>query len=85
MLEFTTHAQKRMNQRGISKDMIELTLEFGKYMKDKVILNFQQIKKLLSKVSIDVKSRLLKIMDKGGLVVVLSDRYSVITVYNKYR
>jgi len=84
MLEFTKHAEIRMNQRGISKEMIELTLEYGQCIKDKVILNSNDIKKLLLKVSKLIKSKLLKIMDKGGLVVVLSDDYAVITVYNKY-
>jgi len=85
MLQFTKHAEIRMNQRGISKEMIELTLEFGKYIEDKVVLKSSDIKKLLLKVSKYIKARLLKIMDKGGLVVVLSDDYSVITVYNKYK
>ncbi len=85
MLQFTKHAITRMNQRGISKEMIELTLEYGKCVKDKVILKSNDIKKLLSRVSKSIKSKLLKIMDKGGLVVVLSDEYAVITVYNKYK
>ncbi len=82
MLQFTTHGFARMEQRGISKEMIELTLEFGDYIKDKVILNSKKIKSLIKKVSITLKSKLLKILDKGGLVVVLADDCSVITVYN---
>ena len=85
MLAFTKHAIARMNQRGISKEMIDLTLEYGSYAKDKVILKSRDIKRLLHKVSKEVKKKLLKILDKGGLVVVLSDDYSVITVYNKFR
>ena len=38
MLEFTIHGRARMNQRGISKEMIDIVLEFGEYVKDKVIL-----------------------------------------------
>ena len=85
MLEFTTHGKARMNQRGITKEMIELTLEYGKYIQDKVILKSRDIKLLLSKVSKVIKSQLLKILDKGGLIVVLSDDYVVITVYNKFK
>ena len=85
MLEFTKHAKARMNQRGISKEMIDLTLEYGSYVKDKVILKSRDIQVLLKKVSLEVKTKLLKIMDKGGLVVVLSDDYAVITVYNKFK
>lgn len=83
MLEFTKHGKTRMNQRGITLEMIELTLEYGKYIKDKVILKSKDIKDILSKVSEVKKTKLLKILDKGGLVVVLSDDYVVITVYNK--
>jgi len=85
MLEFTKHAKARMNQRGISKEMIDLTLEYGKCVQDKVILKSRDIKKLLHKVSKEIKSKLLKILDKGGLIVVLSDDYAVITVYNKFK
>lgn len=85
MLAFTTHGEAGMNQRGITLEMIELTLEYGEYIKDKVILKSKDIKEMLSKVSKATKSQLLKILDKGGLVVVLSDDYVVITVYNKFK
>jgi hypothetical protein len=82
MINFTKHAIKRMNQRGISKEMINLTIEYGKCIQDKIILNSREIKKLISKVSIELKSKLLKILDKGGVTVVLGDDASIITVYN---
>ncbi len=83
MIKFTKHGLQRMNQRGITKEMIELTIEFGQYHKDKVTLKSRDIKKLISKVSREVKAKLMKLLDKGGLVVVLSDDCAVITVYNK--
>ena len=83
MLKFTNHGTRRMNQRGITKEMIELTIEYGQYKKDKIILKSRDIKKLIRKVSKELKSKLMKILDKGGLVVVLSDDCAVITVYNK--
>jgi hypothetical protein len=82
MIQFTKHAIKRMNQRGISKEMIDITIQYGKCIKDKIILNTKAIKRILTKVSKELKSKLLKILDKGGLTVVLSDDASVITVYN---
>ncbi len=85
MLTFTKHGMARMNQRGISKEMIDLTLRYGKCIKDKVVLKSRDIKILLHKVSKATKSKLLKILDKGGLVVVLSEDYAVITVYNKFK
>ena len=83
MITFTKHAITRMNQRGITRDMIELTIEYGRYQKDKVTLKSRDIKNLIGKVSQNVRSKLMKVLDKGGLVVVLSDDCSIITVYNK--
>jgi len=83
MLTFTKHGRARMNQRGITKEMIELTIEYGQYHKDKIILKSRDIKKLITKVSQDIRRKLMKILDKGGLVVILSDDCTLITVYNK--
>ena len=83
MLIFTKHGRARMNQRGITKEMIELTIEYGQYHKEKIVLKSRDIKKLITKVSQDIRRKLMKLLDKGGLVVVLSDDCAVITVYNK--
>ena len=81
-MKFTRHGMRRMNQRGITKEMIKLTIEYGKYIKDKIILTSREIKKLISSVENKIKSKLMKLLDKGGLVVVLSNDFAVITVYN---
>jgi sulfopyruvate decarboxylase TPP-binding subunit len=83
MITFTKHGLRRMNQRGVTKEMIELTVKYGKYIQDKIILKIKEIKRLLPKVSQEIKNKLLKLLDKGGLVVVLSDYCSVITVYRR--
>ncbi len=85
MIYFTDHAVKRMNQRGITKEMIDLTIEYGHYHKDKIILKSRDIKSIIKKVSKDIKVKLMKLLDKGGLIVVLSDECVVITVYNKWK
>jgi len=78
---FTYHAQVRVNQRGITKDMIELALDYGRFVKDKVIFGKREAKKLLNKFrkSKEMKSKLLKIMDKGGIVLVIDNE--IITAY----
>jgi len=63
--------------------MIELTVEYGQYMQDNIILKSRDIRKLIKKVSKELKAKLMKLLDKGGLVVVLSDDCAVITVYRK--
>lgn len=82
MINLTEHGMARMNQRGITREMIEIVLEYGDYIQDKVVLNSKKLKKLVQKVSGNLKSKLLKILDKGGLVLVLSDDNALITTYN---
>ena len=60
--------------------MIELTLEYGIVQADKIKLGTRRIKKLL-RTHKHIKADLLKIMDKGGLVVVVSGA-AMITAYN---
>ena len=77
----TYHAEVRINQRGITKDMIELALDYGRFVKDKVIFGKREAKKLLNKFkkSSEMKKKLLKIMDKGGVVLVVNN--GIITAY----
>jgi len=76
----TTHINQRVRQRGITNRMIELTLEFGDVQADKIRLGTRRIKKLL-RTHKELKKDLLKILDKGGLVVVASGS-ALITAYN---
>jgi len=76
----TLHINQRARQRGITNRMIELTLEFGEVQADKIRLGTRRIKKLL-RTHKELKADLLKILDKGGLVVVASST-SLITAYN---
>jgi len=76
----TFHINKRLRQRGITNRMIELTLEFGEVQADKIRLGTRRIKKLL-RTHKELKKDLLKILDKGGLVVVSSGA-TLITAYN---
>jgi len=80
----TYHINRRVRQRGITKRMIKLTFEFGEVHTDKIRLGSRRIKKLLKnrkQINQDLKSDLLKILDKGGLVVVASGT-TLITAYN---
>ena len=76
----TLHINQRTRQRGITDQMIELTLEFGEVQADKIRLGTRRIKKLL-KTHKSLKKDLLKILDKGGHIVVASGT-SLITAYN---
>ena len=76
----TYHINQRVRQRGIIKRVIELTLEFGEVQAGKIRLGTRRIKKML-RTHKELKKDLLKILDKGGLVVVVSGA-TLITAYN---
>ena len=76
----TRHLNQRIRQRGITKKMIELTLEYGIVKADKVKLGRRRIQALL-RTKAELKPQLLKLMDKGGLVVVVCDA-TLITAYS---
>jgi len=76
----TKHCQARMTQRGLPKKLLDLVLEFGKDKGDKLILNKKATQKVIDEID-TIRKELLRIMDKGGVTVVL-DNDSLITAYN---
>jgi hypothetical protein len=75
----TKHIQARMNQRGISNRELDLVREYGSWSGDKCILNRKASFELLRKFD-DVRKILIKIAEKGGLVLV-EEGESEITCY----
>lgn len=75
----TRHIQKRMSQRGINSRLIDLVSQFGIDHGDKVILSRKNAEALIGAVN-NLKSQLLEIQSKGGLVVVEQGDYQI-TVY----
>ena len=76
----TKHSGKRMNQRGISKHMVELALTYGVPVQDKYVLNRKQAKQLLEEKRRETRE-LMKVIDKGGVTVVECDN-AQLTAYN---
>ena len=74
------HCQTRMFQRGLPKKLLDLVLEFGKDKGNKLILNKKSTQKVIDAID-KIRKELLRIMDKGGVTVVL-DNESLITAYN---
>ena len=98
-LNETLHYRTRCSQRGISKEMIETALIYGKINPagDKVSLNRKKILKEIEIINkklklnegnivelMDNRTRLLKVLDKKKcLTLVIEDNY-LITAYDKY-
>jgi copper(I)-binding protein len=77
----TKHAAVRKSQRGISSTMVDYVLINGIDDKDKVVLGRKEILDILEKIE-DEKRLLMKMLDKGGIVVV-AEGETVITAYNR--
>lgn len=66
------HFEVRKNNRGISDYLIELVLEYGDIMGDKVILGKKKAEMLMSEIR-HLEKGIKKICDKNGLAVVIKD------------
>jgi len=79
-MHITQHADRRMNQRGISRRLIEFTLRHGRVEGDKYVLDRNASRRLID--ALEEELRLAKkVLDKGGVTVVEGDDV-VITAYN---
>jgi hypothetical protein len=76
----TKYCQARMAQRGLPKRLLDLVLEFGKDSGDKLVLNKKTTQILIDEID-SMRKELLKIMDKGGVSVVINNE-TLITAYN---
>jgi hypothetical protein len=75
----TQHFQQRMNHRGITRELVDLALEYGEVDQDRRVLDRKGLQRLL--VDIRRKERaIIRAMDKGGVVVV-EDCDCLITTY----
>jgi hypothetical protein len=82
MMKWTIHAQQRMNQRGINREMMELVMEYGKIDLDKRVLGRKDAQFLLTQMQEQMKV-LKKIIDKGGIVIV-TENNTWVTTYNHH-
>lgn len=77
----THHCKVRQSQRGITPSMVEYVLIHGtNWKQDRVVLGKKEAQKRL--IELEAEKRLLmKITDKGG-VVVIQEGDALITTYN---
>jgi hypothetical protein len=81
MKYLTKHAKQRMNQRGIKQSMIDLTLEHGEFDdKNRCVLTKKTAIEVMADLKVTLKT-VMKVIDKGGLVVV-EEAGRVVTTYN---
>jgi hypothetical protein len=76
----TRHMAARMNSRGITQDLVDLVLHFGRDEQDKLILDRKGLRGLLDELR-ELERTVIKALDKGGIVVVEAGG-ALITAYN---
>ncbi|MBV7488035.1 DUF4258 domain-containing protein [Pseudomonas sp. PDM30] len=76
----THHCKARQSQRGIPLKLIDYVLSHGSLEKDKFVLGLKEAKQRLADLERE-KRLLMKIADKGGVVVV-AEGETLITTYN---
>lgn len=79
-MRLTQHAHQRMTQRGITRSMIDLVLEYGEVKQDKAYLDKKHAQQLVRDLEEKLRTA-KKIMDKGGCVVVEAED-AILTTYN---
>lgn len=75
----TRHIQKRLSQRAIKEEMLEVIDKFGAQSGDKTILNRKACDAALTELEC-LKKNLLKARERGGFVLVNVDD-ALITAY----
>ena len=70
-MELTNHFTQRMSQRGIPRELVDLAVTHGVDAQDKIVLGRKELRARLQELD-DERRRLMKALDKGGLVVVAS-------------
>jgi len=79
-MHISQHAQQRMNQRGISRRLVDFTLRHGRVEGDKHVLDRDESRRLIDALTEEL--RLAKrVLDKGGVTVVEGGD-TLVTAYN---
>lgn len=76
----THHCKARQAQRGIPLKMVDYVLTHGSQSRDKVVFGEREARQRLAELD-EERRLLMKIKDKGGVVVVANGE-TAITTYN---
>jgi hypothetical protein len=79
-MHISQHAGVRMNQRGISRRLVEFALRHGRVIGNKHVVDRNESRRIIE--ALEEELRLAKrVLDKGGIAVV-EGADTVITAYN---
>jgi len=81
MVRITKHVVVRMSQRGFTGEMVEFVLKYGFIRQDKFVLRRRDLEELVATMVGEERVIALKLLDKGGAVVVEANGH-LVTTYN---
>lgn len=79
-MQVSRHADQRMNQRGISRRLMDFTLRHGRIEGDKRVVDREESRRIIEQLSEELRVA-KQIFDKGGVTVVESGD-TIVTAYN---
>lgn len=79
-MQISHHADQRMNQRGISRRLMDFTLRHGRVEGNKRVLDRKESRRIIESLTEELRLA-RQAMDKGGVTVVESGN-TIVTAYN---
>jgi len=79
-MHISQHAHQRMNQRGISRRLVDFTLRHGRVDGDKHVLDRNESRRLIDELEEELRLA-RRVLDKGGVAVVEGGD-TLVTAYN---
>ena len=79
-MHISHHADQRMNQRGISRRLMDFTLRHGRVEGNKRVLDRKESRRIIESLTEELRLA-RQAMDKGGVTVVESGDI-IVTAYN---
>ena len=79
-MQVSHHAIQRMNQRGISRRLMDFTLRYGRIEGNKRVLDRKESRRVIEVLTEELRLA-RQAMDKGGITVVETGD-TIVTAYN---
>lgn len=78
-MQQTQHFKQRLSQRGVTRKMVDFTLDYGRVDGDRWVLDRKSTDRMIEQLKNELRVA-KKIRDKGGTIVITEDN-KLITTY----
>ncbi|GGZ76025.1 hypothetical protein GCM10007161_03810 [Ignatzschineria indica] len=77
-MQQTQHFKHRLSQRGVTRKMVDFTLDYGRVDGDRWVLDRKNIDRMIEHLENELRVA-KKIRDKGGTIVITEDNKFITT------